>query len=687
MDAPRPQRNRIHIDVDRARGRGRRPHRRRRWRRAARWCPTRKPGPSGCSPIPRATRPACAPGRTGLSSGSCGSGPHGRSLVLRSARVDVPRAPVCKTRRNAARAHLQPQGQRDHPQLVRRRRRGPRPRPARHRGRPHPAGQAQADLRPPPRHRRPRDRRQRREGRAHRQQGRAEDRLPPLRATPAASRPAAYADAQAAKPEEAVRRAVRGMLPKNRLGRQMLPSSRSTPARTTRTRPRSPSRSRSPPPGVPRRRSRAPAPRPDDRPPQGGRRPRARPSQRGEGDGTITVNRRPLADYFPSETHRMILTEPLRATERDRGLRRRRHDRRRRPHRPGRRPAPRHRPGAGRARPRAAAHAQAGRLPHARRPREGVQEVRPQEGPQGAAVLQAVSAAARRSACSARAGFGTDGVRGVANVELTPELVLALGRAAARVLGADRFVVGRDTRRSGPLLEAALVAGLAAEGVDVALLGVAPTPAVAWLAAAEALPGAVISASHNPFADNGIKLFAPAARKLTDEVEAALEAELDRLLDGRAAGSSCGGAADRRGRSTAHADVERLGAVGGRLARRARPRRAARRHRLRQRRGLRWSRPRCSGDLGADGHGAPRRARTAPTSTRAAGRPTPSDLQRRGRRASGPTSGWPSTATPTGCSPSTRPGRLGRRRPDHRDVRHRPPARAACSPRTPSWSP
>ncbi len=73
--------------------------------------------------------------------------------------------------------------------------------------------------------------------------------------------------------------------------------------------------------------------------------------------------------------------------------------------------------------------------------------------------------------------FGTDGVRGVANLELTPELVLALGRAAARVLPAWRFVVGRDTRRSGPLLESALVAGLMAEGVEVVTLGVAPTPA------------------------------------------------------------------------------------------------------------------------------------------------------------------------------------------------------------------
>ena len=76
--------------------------------------------------------------------------------------------------------------------------------------------------------------------------------------------------------------------------------------------------------------------------------------------------------------------------------------------------------------------------------------------------------------------FGTDGVRGVANSELTVELVTALGRAAVRVLGADApFVVGRDTRRSGPMLEAALVAGMCAEGADIVLAGVLPTPGVA----------------------------------------------------------------------------------------------------------------------------------------------------------------------------------------------------------------
>jgi phosphoglucosamine mutase len=122
--------------------------------------------------------------------------------------------------------------------------------------------------------------------------------------------------------------------------------------------------------------------------------------------------------------------------------------------------------------------------------------------------------------------FGTDGVRGVAGTELTPELVLSLGRAAARVLGGDRFLVGRDTRLSGPLLEGALVAGLAAEGATVERLGVLPTPGVAHLAAEEDVPAAMISASHNAYADNGVKLFTAGGRKLSDEVETRLEAEL-----------------------------------------------------------------------------------------------------------------------------------------------------------------
>lgn len=126
--------------------------------------------------------------------------------------------------------------------------------------------------------------------------------------------------------------------------------------------------------------------------------------------------------------------------------------------------------------------------------------------------------------------FGTDGVRGVANQDLTPELALALGRASARVLGGDAVVIGRDTRRSGRMLEAALAAGYASEGVAVTLLGVVPTPTVAHAAAALGVPGAMISASHNPFPDNGIKLFAAGGAKLSDEAEDQLEAELAHLL-------------------------------------------------------------------------------------------------------------------------------------------------------------
>ncbi|MGH9095994.1 MAG: phosphoglucosamine mutase [Acidimicrobiales bacterium] len=130
-----------------------------------------------------------------------------------------------------------------------------------------------------------------------------------------------------------------------------------------------------------------------------------------------------------------------------------------------------------------------------------------------------------------RARFGTDGVRGVANAELSPELVVALGRATARKLLATTFVVGRDTRRSSPMLQAALSAGLAGEGADVIDVGVLPTPAIAWLSATRDIPGAVVSASHNLFADNGIKLFGRGGTKLSVEAEAAIEDELDQVLD------------------------------------------------------------------------------------------------------------------------------------------------------------
>ena len=127
--------------------------------------------------------------------------------------------------------------------------------------------------------------------------------------------------------------------------------------------------------------------------------------------------------------------------------------------------------------------------------------------------------------------FGTDGVRGRANTELTPAFALNLGRAAAQVLDADLAVVGGDSRVSTPMLEAAFVAGLAAEGVEVHRLGVTPTPAVAFEAARLGAMGAVISASHNAYHDNGIKLFAVGGTKLPDEVEARIEAALESLGD------------------------------------------------------------------------------------------------------------------------------------------------------------
>ena len=131
--------------------------------------------------------------------------------------------------------------------------------------------------------------------------------------------------------------------------------------------------------------------------------------------------------------------------------------------------------------------------------------------------------------------FGTDGVRGLANGSLTAELALDLSVAAAHVLGEagafeghrPRAVVGRDTRISGEFLEAAVVAGLASAGVDVQLLGVLPTPGVAHLTAALGADlGVMISASHNPMPDNGIKFLAKGGIKLADDLERAIEGRL-----------------------------------------------------------------------------------------------------------------------------------------------------------------
>ncbi len=126
--------------------------------------------------------------------------------------------------------------------------------------------------------------------------------------------------------------------------------------------------------------------------------------------------------------------------------------------------------------------------------------------------------------------FGTDGVRGVANRELTAELALALGAAAARRLassgapGRRVAVIGRDPRASGEMLEAAVVAGVTSQGVGALRVGVLPTPAVAYLTRAyDADFGVMISASHNPMPDNGIKIFGPGGHKLDDDTEDQIE--------------------------------------------------------------------------------------------------------------------------------------------------------------------
>jgi phosphoglucosamine mutase len=126
--------------------------------------------------------------------------------------------------------------------------------------------------------------------------------------------------------------------------------------------------------------------------------------------------------------------------------------------------------------------------------------------------------------------FGTDGVRGEAGTFLSAELALALGRAATASLQADRpqVLIVRDTRESGPMLEAALAAGIAAAGGDALLAGVLPTPGAAVLVRRLGLDlAAVVSASHNPYRDNGIKFFSAAGTKLDDEAEARIESLLD----------------------------------------------------------------------------------------------------------------------------------------------------------------
>jgi len=162
--------------------------------------------------------------------------------------------------------------------------------------------------------------------------------------------------------------------------------------------------------------------------------------------------------------------------------------------------------------------------------------------------------------------FGTDGVRGVANRELTAELGLALGSAAARRMagaaGRRVAVIGRDPRASGEMLEAAVIAGVTSEGVDVLRVGVLPTPAVAYLTSSyDAGFGVMISASHNPMPDNGIKFFGPGGHKLDDDAEDRIEELLAQGPGLRPTGSGIGRV--RQARDALDRYLGHLGAAAG----------------------------------------------------------------------------------------------------------------------------
>lgn len=159
----------------------------------------------------------------------------------------------------------------------------------------------------------------------------------------------------------------------------------------------------------------------------------------------------------------------------------------------------------------------------------------------------------------ARQHFGTDGIRGVANRKLTPELAFSLGQAAGRWLVKTghprRAVLGRDTRQSGTMLEAALAAGLCSVGIDVVSLGVAPTPAIAFVArTGDYGLGGIVSASHNPAPDNGIKFVGHDGRKLPDAEEEVIESLMG-LEDERPTGGDVGTYLAHRDELTGYLDL------------------------------------------------------------------------------------------------------------------------------------
>ncbi len=126
--------------------------------------------------------------------------------------------------------------------------------------------------------------------------------------------------------------------------------------------------------------------------------------------------------------------------------------------------------------------------------------------------------------------FGTDGVRGPAPEKLNTRFVTCLAKAAAEILSADRWIIGRDTRESGPALSEAIMSAIRRNGSTAVDTGVIPTPVVAYLSNIENSGGVVVSASHNPWTDNGVKIFAPGGRKLRDEEQSMIEKRLNELL-------------------------------------------------------------------------------------------------------------------------------------------------------------
>ena len=360
------------------------------------------------------------------------------------------------------------------------------------------------------------------------------------------------------------------------------------------------------------------------------------------GSGKIEVNERALEEFFPRPLHQTMARQPL-DDHRLRGQRRRPRPRPRRRHqRPGWRGSPRHLPRPDRDRSRAARRAEAPRLPDSRRAGEGAPQGRPQEGSQAPAVQQALGAV---PVAKGRKLFGTDGVRGEAGTFLTAELATTLGRAAAASLAAERpqVLIVRDTRESGPMLEAALAAGIAAAGGDALLGGVLPTPAAAILARRSGSTSRSSSPPPTtPTATTGSSSSRRPGTKLDDEAEARIEA----LIEAEAAAAEPGRVRELNGgledylralEAAFPLDLSGcrvlLDCANGATFRAA------------------------SGDLRAARRRRSRRSPpspTAATSTTAAARPTsttwpPGSPHPRRRSAS------PSTATATASSPSTAP--------------------------------